>query len=864
MNELIHRASGWAATWGDSLWRGAWQGGIAILAVWLLIWGYRALSPRVAMWLLRIACLKLLVAFCWVVPLAVPVLAPPAPLPMTSETAEPVAVSSEPIRDLPRAELPAQPERTMVETQPPVPRSPGVGWPVILMGLWSAGVVWQVGRTIRAAFVTGREVRQSSSAVPEGLRRALERQARRMRIAGLPELRIGNPHDSPFLAGVLHPAIVLPSDIESRFSPEEIDLILAHELGHLARRDLVWNWLPTLAQWLFFFHPLVWLLVRQWSESQEAACDERVLAAGEVRASDYGRMLIHAATAPAPSRLPLLTTAGVLGTYEELHRRIEHLEHARPPGRARFLLAAGIVSGGVLGLVPWRLTERAQTVVAAEEVRLTDAEWQQHVVRIRASREREVEKAFPAIVMESAGGFSYLLSASWGAEPFPVPFGPVQKLEILGSNDSVEIVDYDETAGIGLFRVRRPLPALPAGAFGGEVRAGDVLTELQLADGEKTTDHTVESIGQDLRRQTRAGDAIIVRNTIMLAGGLRDTSNNPGSPFLRDGRLVALSQDNARGEDGKLHSYLLPIGAAREAYARLRKLPERQLGTKSGPKRPPQPGDYRRPELLAIAWDTTEGDRKALPTAWRPDGSLLSEAEVKQLSDEIGGFTVEHWKVSRGRRPLALVFRLDDRIQREQAIMCSVRLKDGSEMPLASARNSTKKFLAASSIEPDTHRHFEWPERLTIEARVPVDEPTLIKEVESPGLERVVVDRGVRWYVDLSRGIQTVGDRLQSGFPAAVLEIDRRLADPLASVWDQITTKDGKSLRGYGGTFTDSAGAVEIRFSDPIDENNPIQTVKFFKRNYRIETYEGLPTHLELKPKEEPPPPEDPAPRFSQ
>lgn len=864
MNELIHRASGWAATWGDSLWRGAWQGGIAILAVWLVIRGYRALSPRVAMWLLQIACLKLLVAFCWAVPLTVPVLTPPAALPMTSEAAEPAAFSSAPIRDLPRVELPAPTERAPVESQPPAPRSPRVGWTVVLMGLWLAGVAWQVGRTIRAAFVTRREVGRSSSAVPQGLRAALERQAGRMQVAALPELRFGTSLENPFLAGVLRPVIVLPSDIESRFSPEEIDLILAHELGHLARRDLLWNWLPTLAQWLFYFHPLVWLLVRQWSESQEAACDERVLTAGEVRASDYGRMLIHAATAPAPSRLPLLTTAGVLGTYEELHRRIEHLEHARPPGRARFLLAAGILCGGVLGLVPWRLTERAQTVVAAEEVRLTDAEWQQHVVRIRASREREVEKTFPAIVMESAGGFSYLLSASWGAEPFPVPFGPVQKLEILGSTDSVEIVDYDETAGISILRVRGTLPPLPAGAFGGEVRAGDVLKELQLADGEKTTDHTVESIGQDLRRQTRSGDAIVVRNTIQLAGGLRDTSNNPGSPFLRDGRLVALSQDNARGEDGKLHSYLLPIGAAREAYARLRKLPERQQGTKSGPKRPPQLGDYRRPELVALAWDTTEGDRKALPTAWRPDGSLLSVAEVKQLADDIEGFTVDHWKQRRGRRPLLLVFRLDDRIQRQQTIMCGVRQEDGREMALGSARNSTKGFLAASSIEPDTRTRFDWPERLTIEARVPVDEPILIKEVETPGFDRVVIDRGVRWYIDLTHGVRTVGGRRQSGFPAAVLEKDRRVADPLASIWSQATTEDGKPLREDGATFADSAGAVEIRFSDPVDDNNPVQTVKFFKRNYRIETYEGLPTHLELKPKEEPPPPEDPAPRFAQ
>jgi beta-lactamase regulating signal transducer with metallopeptidase domain len=860
VNEIRSVLADWAAVWSESLWRAAWQGGIAILAVWLVIRCVPKLSSRVAMWLLRIASLKLLITLCWAVPLAVPVLSPPPPVSQIGSTPlEFATLSLEPIHDRSAETPPAAPPRSSIAQPPAPPPSPQIGWPVLLMGVWLVGVAWQIGRIVRAGLTAGRQVLRASPAVPESLQEAFARQARRMKVAYLPRLLMGDPFENPFLAGWIRPAIVLPRDIETRFSPAEIDLILAHELGHLVRRDLFWNWLPAVAQSLFFFHPLVWLLARQWSESQEAACDELVLTASEVRASDYGKMLVHVATTQTTLRLPMLTTAGVLGSYDELERRIRSLEHVRRrPSRARTLLAMGIVCGGVLGLVPWRLTERAQTAVAAEEVRLTEGEWQQHVVRIRAWRGNSMHKDFPAVVIESSGGSSYLLSASWGAEPFPEPFGPVLKLEILGSDDIVEIVDYDEAAGIGIFRVAKPLLPVPEGAFGGQVRAGDVLTELRLPEGEKTTDHTVQSTGQDLRRKTATGDAIVVRNTIVLAGGIRAKTNHPGSPFIQGGRLVALSQDNARGEDGKLHSYLLPIASAREAYARLRKLPEWQWGSKAGPKRLPQPGDYRRPELVALAWDTTEGDRKALPTAWRPDGSLLGEAEVKQLAIDIGGFAIDHWKQSRGRRPLVLVFRLDDRVRREQAITCNVRLDGDRKMQLGSARNSTKGLLAVSSIEPDSNTRFEWPERMTIEARVPVDEPALIKEVEAPGWKWVTVDRGVRWYVDPDRGIRTIGDQRQSGFPAAVLEKDRRLADPLASIWDQITTKDGKPLRGYGGTFLDSVGAVEINFSNPIDEANPIQTVKFYKRNYRLETYEGLPTHLELRPKDDPPPPAAP------
>ena len=62
----------------------------------------------------------------------------------------------------------------------------------------------------------------------------------------------------PFLIGTRRPAIVLPFCLVERGRREELRLVLAHELAHLARRDLLWSCLPAAAQLLFFFHPLVW------------------------------------------------------------------------------------------------------------------------------------------------------------------------------------------------------------------------------------------------------------------------------------------------------------------------------------------------------------------------------------------------------------------------------------------------------------------------------------------------------------------------------------------------------------------------------------------------------------------------------
>ena len=77
--------------------------------------------------------------------------------------------------------------------------------------------------------------------------------------------------------------------------------MLGHELAHLKRHDLAWNWLPTVVGWLFFFHPLVWFMTRRWSEAQEAACDELLIQAEVARPVPYGRLLLETFHALATS-----------------------------------------------------------------------------------------------------------------------------------------------------------------------------------------------------------------------------------------------------------------------------------------------------------------------------------------------------------------------------------------------------------------------------------------------------------------------------------------------------------------------------------------------------------------------------------
>lgn len=96
----------------------------------------------------------------------------------------------------------------------------------------------------------------------------------------------------PMLAGIFRPAILLP---QGNVSGEELGFSLLHELTHYRRRDI---WLKTLAMWvnaLYWFNPLMWLMIYLVERDTELACDEdalRRLSPEDYRA--YGQTILAA------------------------------------------------------------------------------------------------------------------------------------------------------------------------------------------------------------------------------------------------------------------------------------------------------------------------------------------------------------------------------------------------------------------------------------------------------------------------------------------------------------------------------------------------------------------------------------------
>ncbi len=140
---------------------------------------------------------------------------------------------------------------------------------------------------------------------------------------------------TPFVVGVVRPALVLPMG----WALDE--KVVLHELLHLKYRDVWAGWLTTALRCLHWCNPFLWFVFDKTGNDRESLCDQRVLERleGEDR-RDYGRCLLAMADDKAV-RTPGATT--MANGARAVKARIEAIARFK-----RFPQGMGLVSGCIV------------------------------------------------------------------------------------------------------------------------------------------------------------------------------------------------------------------------------------------------------------------------------------------------------------------------------------------------------------------------------------------------------------------------------------------------------------------------------------------------------------------------------------
>ena len=209
----------------------------------------------------------------------------------------------------------------------------------LLLAAWVAGTTAALGALFLSLVRVRRLARTADVVCDAAWRSAAAAIGARLGVRRSARLLVSARVGTPMAGGVWRPAIFLPVSARA-WSAKRRDVVLAHEIAHLAGRDPLRHLVTRLALACYWFHPLAWIAARQAAVAREQACDEAVLALG-TRPSAYARVLLDLAES-MPLSVPM-TGALPMVQRSLLERRLMAiLNDDIRPARSRLLFVPAI------------------------------------------------------------------------------------------------------------------------------------------------------------------------------------------------------------------------------------------------------------------------------------------------------------------------------------------------------------------------------------------------------------------------------------------------------------------------------------------------------------------------------------------
>src|ERR1019366_7010645 len=117
----------------------------------------------------------------------------------------------------------------------------------------------------------------ASERAPASVRASFQRISNALGLRRPVLLRVSSAIAGPVTIGALRALVLLPLSAATSLSPDELEVVLAHELAHVRRADFFWNLVQTLVEALFFFRPAFWWISSRIRHERELCCDDLAL-----------------------------------------------------------------------------------------------------------------------------------------------------------------------------------------------------------------------------------------------------------------------------------------------------------------------------------------------------------------------------------------------------------------------------------------------------------------------------------------------------------------------------------------------------------------------------------------------------------
>jgi beta-lactamase regulating signal transducer with metallopeptidase domain len=163
---------------------------------------------------------------------------------------------------------------------------------------------------------------------------------------------------TPAVIGWLRPAVLIPLAALTGLSEAQLRAVIAHELAHIRRFDLLVNLFQIVVETLLFYHPAMWWLNKRIRAERELCCDEIAIGASGNRL-EYAKALTLMAEWEMAPRLAMAANRGPLS------ERIFHILGRKSANAGQRMLG---LTGSVLFLVAALAAANALFDIAAPPI----------------------------------------------------------------------------------------------------------------------------------------------------------------------------------------------------------------------------------------------------------------------------------------------------------------------------------------------------------------------------------------------------------------------------------------------------------------------------------------------------------------
>ena len=235
----------------------------------------------------------------------------------------------------------SKPFESLPSTAPSLSNSEVMSW---LVMAWFCGAIVLWARLVGGWIIATRMRSKYIRTAPAEWSETLDQLRARLRVSAPVRLLSSASVAVPTVVGWLRPVILLPVGALTGLQPEHVEILLAHELAHIRRRDYLVNILQSAAEALLFYHPAVWWVSRHIRAERESCCDD-IAVAVRGDALDYVRALARLESCRPEHLTPSLAANG-----GSLPDRIARLlgQPRKPP---HYLTGPGILTGCILLVV---------------------------------------------------------------------------------------------------------------------------------------------------------------------------------------------------------------------------------------------------------------------------------------------------------------------------------------------------------------------------------------------------------------------------------------------------------------------------------------------------------------------------------